>query len=246
MRLRPGVGGLRHAARVRPGPHARQPTSPTGPQDAPYFNPPGPAKDGSPSAIVSGFLVAMQANPLSTSVARTFLSERARAGLEAQPRHDRLRGVRGRDDQGGARCGWPTPAASTRGAAGAAARRGRLRDPRHPAGLRGRPVAHRQPAQRAGGADLVLRPQLRAVQPLLLRPDRQVAAAGPGLHPARRADRHQPGPRPARRARPRTGRGHPLRPALAHRPGPVRRRDRERGRRGAAVAGDPAGLGERA
>ncbi len=48
------------------------------PQDAPYFNPPGPAKDGTPSAIVSGFLVAMQANPLSTSVARTFLSERAR------------------------------------------------------------------------------------------------------------------------------------------------------------------------
>jgi hypothetical protein len=48
------------------------------PQGAPYFNPPGPAEDGSPSAIVSGFLVAMQANPLSTSVARSFLSERAR------------------------------------------------------------------------------------------------------------------------------------------------------------------------
>ena len=48
------------------------------PQDAAYFNPPGPAEDGSPSAIVSGFLVAMQANPLSTSVARQFLSERAR------------------------------------------------------------------------------------------------------------------------------------------------------------------------
>jgi hypothetical protein len=48
------------------------------PQDAAYFNPPGPAADGSPSAIVSGFFVAMQANPLSTSVARKFLSERAR------------------------------------------------------------------------------------------------------------------------------------------------------------------------
>ena len=47
--------------------------------DAPYFNPPGPAEDGSPAAIVSGFLVAMQANPLSTSVARTFLSENAGA-----------------------------------------------------------------------------------------------------------------------------------------------------------------------
>ncbi len=48
------------------------------PLDAPYFNPPGPAKDGTPSAIVSGFLVAQQANPLTTSVARKFLSERAR------------------------------------------------------------------------------------------------------------------------------------------------------------------------
>ncbi|SDS27341.1 Sporulation and spore germination [Nocardioides scoriae] len=47
--------------------------------DAPYFNPPGPAEDGSPAAIVSGFLVAMQANPLSTKVAREFLSERASA-----------------------------------------------------------------------------------------------------------------------------------------------------------------------
>jgi hypothetical protein len=48
-------------------------------QDPPYFDPPGPPKDGSPSAIVSGFLTAMTANPLSTSVARTFLSEHARA-----------------------------------------------------------------------------------------------------------------------------------------------------------------------
>lgn len=52
---------------------------PDRPQDAPYFNPPGPAQDGSPEAIVSGFLVAMQANPLSTSVAREFLSQRARS-----------------------------------------------------------------------------------------------------------------------------------------------------------------------
>ncbi len=49
------------------------------PQDAPYFDPPGPAEDGSPAAIVSGFLVAMQANPLSTKVAREFLSDRAQA-----------------------------------------------------------------------------------------------------------------------------------------------------------------------
>lgn len=59
--------------------HRQAADQPDRPQDAPYFNPPGPAKDGSPSAIVSGFLVAMQANPLSTSVARSFLTERARA-----------------------------------------------------------------------------------------------------------------------------------------------------------------------
>lgn len=58
--------------------HRQAADLPDQPQEAPYFNPPGPAKDGSPSAIVSGFLVAMQANPLSTSVARGFLSERAR------------------------------------------------------------------------------------------------------------------------------------------------------------------------
>ena len=58
--------------------HRQAADRPDRPQDAPYFNPPGPAKDGSPAAVVSGFFVAMQANPLSTSVARTFLSERAR------------------------------------------------------------------------------------------------------------------------------------------------------------------------
>jgi len=59
--------------------HRQAADQPARPQDAPYFNPPGPAEDGSPAAIVSGFLVAMQANPLSTSVAREFLTERARA-----------------------------------------------------------------------------------------------------------------------------------------------------------------------
>src|SRR6478735_8077592 len=58
--------------------HREAADRPDRPQDAPYFNPPGPAKDGSPAAIVSGFFVAMQANPLSTSDARTFLSEHAR------------------------------------------------------------------------------------------------------------------------------------------------------------------------
>jgi hypothetical protein len=96
---------------------------PDRPQDAPYFNPPGPAKDGSPSAIVSGFMVAMQANPLSTSVARTFLSERARRtwrpnrgtivydGFEvAQTRNGanvRLSDIRRLDARGGWRGGSP-------------------------------------------------------------------------------------------------------------------------------------------
>jgi hypothetical protein len=59
--------------------HRQATDQPDRPQDAPYFNPPGPAKDASPAAIVSGFLIAMQANPLSTSVAREFLTDRARA-----------------------------------------------------------------------------------------------------------------------------------------------------------------------
>lgn len=42
--------------------------------DAPYFAPPGPAEGATREAIVKGFLLAMQANPLSTAVARTFLS----------------------------------------------------------------------------------------------------------------------------------------------------------------------------
>jgi hypothetical protein len=46
---------------------------------APYFAPPGPSDDDSPDAIVRGFLIAMQANPPSTAVARSFLSNRAKA-----------------------------------------------------------------------------------------------------------------------------------------------------------------------
>lgn len=46
---------------------------------APYFAPPGPGKDDSPEEIVRGFLLAMQANPPSTAVARSFLSSRAKA-----------------------------------------------------------------------------------------------------------------------------------------------------------------------
>jgi hypothetical protein len=48
-------------------------------QGAPYFQPPGPTKDSSPAQVVGDFLTAMQANPLSTSVARMYLSEKARS-----------------------------------------------------------------------------------------------------------------------------------------------------------------------
>lgn len=44
-----------------------------------YVTPPGPTKDASPSGIVRGFLVAMQANPPSTAVARSFLTSRAKS-----------------------------------------------------------------------------------------------------------------------------------------------------------------------
>src|SRR5690349_1756002 len=46
---------------------------------APYFAPPGPTKGDDRAGIVRGFLLAMQANPPSTAVARQFLSDRARS-----------------------------------------------------------------------------------------------------------------------------------------------------------------------
>lgn len=84
-RLRRGVTGLLLAALCagcaslpESGPVRREEAATAGEApSAPYFNPPGPAEDGSPAAIASGFLVAMQANPLSTKVAREFLTERA-------------------------------------------------------------------------------------------------------------------------------------------------------------------------
>ncbi|RNL63058.1 hypothetical protein EFK50_15200 [Nocardioides marmoriginsengisoli] len=45
---------------------------------APYFAPPGPTPGASTTAIVNGFLLAIQANPPSTAVARSFLSDAAR------------------------------------------------------------------------------------------------------------------------------------------------------------------------
>lgn len=47
--------------------------------EAPYFAPPGPVSGESPEGVARGFLLAMQANPPTTAVARSFLSARARA-----------------------------------------------------------------------------------------------------------------------------------------------------------------------
>jgi hypothetical protein len=46
--------------------------------EAPYFAPPGPSEGDGQESIVRGFLLAMQANPPSTAVARSFLSNRAK------------------------------------------------------------------------------------------------------------------------------------------------------------------------
>ena len=132
----------------------------------------------------------------------------------------RLADTRRLDARGGWRGGSPGPCG----------------DHGHPAGLRGRAVAHRQPGERAGGADLVLRPELRPLQPLLLRPDRAGAAARPRVHPARRADGHEPGPWPARRPGSSAGRDQPVRAPVAHRPRPLGGGHRERRRRGPTLA----------
>ena len=58
--------------------HTRPAGSGEATNQAPYFAPPGPTKDDTPSGIVRGFLLAMQANPPSTAVARSFLSDRAK------------------------------------------------------------------------------------------------------------------------------------------------------------------------
>ena len=75
-----------------------------------------------PPPIVSGFLVAMQANPLSTSVARTFLSEHARGTWKPNRGTIVYEAFIGAADQRRApRCGSPTHVASTHAAGGAVA-----------------------------------------------------------------------------------------------------------------------------
>lgn len=58
--------------------HTRPDRSEDTPDQAPYFAPPGPAAGADRESVVRGFLLATQANPPSTSVARSFLSSRAR------------------------------------------------------------------------------------------------------------------------------------------------------------------------
>jgi len=56
-----------------------RPDAPVGPDDsAPYFVPAGPVAGADRDTVVRGFLLAVQANPQSTSVARSFLSDRTR------------------------------------------------------------------------------------------------------------------------------------------------------------------------
>jgi hypothetical protein len=59
--------------------HTRPDTDPDAAGQAPYFQPPGPTKGDDRVGVVRGFLLAMQANPPSTAVARQFLSDRVRS-----------------------------------------------------------------------------------------------------------------------------------------------------------------------
>lgn len=70
-----GCGGLPESGPV----HHYAGSNDNTPQEPAYFSPPGPRPGDTPVGIVKGFMLAMQANPLSTAVARSFLSAHARA-----------------------------------------------------------------------------------------------------------------------------------------------------------------------
>ncbi|MCZ4498435.1 MAG: hypothetical protein JWQ74_988 [Marmoricola sp.] len=59
--------------------HTRPDSASDGGGQAPYFAPPGPVAGDDPAAVARGFLLATQANPPSTSVARSYLSDTAKA-----------------------------------------------------------------------------------------------------------------------------------------------------------------------
>lgn len=61
------------------GVHTRSGGAADAVDQAPYFAPPGPTKGDDREGVVRGFLLAMQANPPSTAVAREFLSKQARS-----------------------------------------------------------------------------------------------------------------------------------------------------------------------
>ena len=78
--------------------HRQAAYRPDRPQDAPYFLPPGPAKDGTPAAIVSGFLVRDAGQPVD-DLGRALVPQRAcTEHVEAEPRHHRLREPQGDTD----------------------------------------------------------------------------------------------------------------------------------------------------
>jgi len=59
--------------------HTRPASADETTNQAPYYTPPRPTDGDNPEGIVRGFLLAMQANPPSTAVARSFLASRAKA-----------------------------------------------------------------------------------------------------------------------------------------------------------------------
>ena len=83
--------------------HRQAADQPDRPQDAPYFNPPGPAKDGSPGGHRLRLPGRHAGQPVE-HLGRPLVPHRARPrSVEAQPRHDRLRGVHRRDQVPGGR-----------------------------------------------------------------------------------------------------------------------------------------------
>ncbi len=69
------------------GPVRATGTSAPSPSSAPFdFNPPGPRPGASPAEVVTGFLTALEATPVSTRVAAQFLTDRAAAAWRPQRR----------------------------------------------------------------------------------------------------------------------------------------------------------------
>ncbi len=69
------------------GPVRNTGSSAPSPSSAPFdFNPPGPSTGASPAAIVTGFLTALEATPVSTSVASQYLTDRAASTWRPQRR----------------------------------------------------------------------------------------------------------------------------------------------------------------